>query len=159
MRRMIDCKCEACGAVTKDLLSDPKTIPTCTACGGVQFEVKWTEASSHGVTTSQAVVIGDDIPGGIVINHGICEENGDPKKYYTKSDIRKAAKAKGFIWGGDYHDHVTNPKEGTDKNPHTTRCVAMPGAVTAEAEAERVRAWHAHETQLQQELQNTQESV
>jgi hypothetical protein len=76
-----------------------------------------------------------------------------PIRYYSKTDIRRAAKAKGLIWGGDECRHVTAPKMGTDKEPHTERCVAMPGAVTAEAEAERVRAWHEHEAQLQQELQ------
>ncbi len=155
MRKMMDYKCSACGKVTMDDLRDPLKLPTC-QCGGANIEVKWTEARAHGIETSQAVVIGDDIPGGLLVTNGICAENGDPIRYYTKSDIRKAAKAKGLIWGGDHSDHVTNPKMGTDKNPHTTRCVAMPGAVTVEAEAERVRAWHAHEAELQRELANDQ---
>lgn len=151
MKRMVDYKCEACEKVTMDKLSDPSNLPAC-ACGGANVEVKWTEARAHGIETAQAKVIADDIPGGILMEHGICAENGDPIRYYSKTDIRRAAKAKGLIWGGDECRHVTAPKMGTDKNPHTTRCVAMPGAVTAEAEAERVAAWHAHETQLQDEL-------
>lgn len=48
-----------------------------------------------------AVVWADDIPGGIEIANGICNEDGTPKRYYSKSEIRAACKAKGVI---PYHD-------------------------------------------------------
>lgn len=63
-------------------------------------------------------VITDDIPGGIEIKHGICHEDGTPRKFYSKSDIAKAAKAAGLV---NRVEHVTAP--GTDKSPHTTRWI------------------------------------
>lgn len=65
----------------------------------------------YGITT-------DDIPGGVLIRNGICEDDGSPKRYYTKSSIHAAAKAKGLI---NRVEHITS--EGTDKNPHTTRWI------------------------------------
>jgi len=46
-------------------------------------------------------VITDEIPGGIWIRHGICNEDGTPKKYYSKSEMRKAAFEKGLTQGDD----------------------------------------------------------
>lgn len=50
---------------------------------------------------SAPVVWADDIPGGIEIAHGICHEDGTPKRYYSKTAIREACQAKGVI---PYHD-------------------------------------------------------
>lgn len=151
MKKMITVECVQCEVLSMDRLMDPANIPACKICGGPRTEIHWTVARSRGLEATPAQVVGDDIPGGIMIEHGICEENGDPKRYDTKSSIREAAKAKGLIWGWDHSDHVVAPKMGTDKAKHTERCVAMPGAVTAEQEAERVRAWREHEAQLQQQ--------
>ena len=46
-------------------------------------------------------VRGDDIPGGILIRHGICNADGTPKKYYSKTEIRRAADEKGYTIGDD----------------------------------------------------------
>jgi hypothetical protein len=48
-------------------------------------------------------VIGDDIPGGLMIEHGICHPDGSPKRYDTKSSIYKAAKEKGLHVGAFVH--------------------------------------------------------
>lgn len=48
-----------------------------------------------------AVVWADDIPGGIEIANGICNEDGTPKRYYSRSAIAQACKVKGVI---PYHD-------------------------------------------------------
>lgn len=63
-------------------------------------------------------VIGDDIPGGIDIRHGICNPDGTPKRYYSKSSMAKAAAERGLA---NYVVHV--PMKGSDKSPHTTRWV------------------------------------
>jgi hypothetical protein len=47
------------------------------------------------------VVWADDIPGGIEIANGICNEDGTPKRYYSKSEIRRACEVKGVM---PYHD-------------------------------------------------------
>lgn len=46
-------------------------------------------------------VVTDDIPGGMLIHNGICHDDGTPKRYYSKTDIKRAANAKGLVIGGD----------------------------------------------------------
>lgn len=46
-------------------------------------------------------VVGDEIPGGIVIEHGLCNADGTPKRYYSRSELKLAAAVKGVI---PYHD-------------------------------------------------------
>jgi hypothetical protein len=46
-------------------------------------------------------IIGDDIPGGLMVPHGICHPDGTPKRYDSKSDIRKALRAKGLCIEGE----------------------------------------------------------
>lgn len=43
----------------------------------------------------------DDIPGGVEITNGICNADGTPKRYFSKSAIRQACEVKGMI---PYHD-------------------------------------------------------
>ena len=65
-------------------------------CSPCHNEVKY----AHVMGTS-AYVIGDDIPGGIEIKHGICNEDGTPRRYYTKSSIKEAAYNQGYFQGED----------------------------------------------------------
>jgi hypothetical protein len=65
--------------------------PPCPICGEATSTL-W-RASSN--------VITDDIPGGLEIRHGICNEDGTPRKYYSKSEIVKEAKRKGYSVGTD----------------------------------------------------------
>jgi hypothetical protein len=46
-------------------------------------------------------VIGDDIPGGLMVPHGICHADGTPKRYDSKSEIRRALRAKGLCIEGE----------------------------------------------------------
>ncbi len=48
-----------------------------------------------------AAVIGDDIPGGLVMRNGICHEDGSPRRFDSKSAIRAACAATGKVWGHD----------------------------------------------------------
>lgn len=156
MRKMIDTKCDNCGDVILDKLMDPEKVPACAKCGGYRRPVMWTNAQSEGIRVQAATVIGDDIPGGILIEHGICKGDGTPVRYYSKSDIRKAAKAKGLIWGGDHARHATSRE--SDKAPHTVRFVGLPAALNQEEEDARVKAWHEHEAQLQEELRQANDT-
>ncbi len=63
-------------------------------------------------------VIGDELVGGVWVRHGICNEDGTPKRYDTKSSIAKAAKEKGLV---NYVVHT--PERGSDKSRHTQRWV------------------------------------
>jgi hypothetical protein len=63
-------------------------------------------------------VIGDDIPGGVLIKHAICNADGSPKRYYSRSEITRTAKAAGY---SNHVEHIGS--KGSDKSPHTTRWV------------------------------------
>lgn len=62
--------------------------PPCPTCGSAT-ETLW-------LPTSVPNIVGDEIPGGIEIRHGICNDDGTPRRFYSRSDIAKAAKAKGL---------------------------------------------------------------
>lgn len=63
-------------------------------------------------------VIGDEIPGGVLIEHGICNEDASPRRYYSKSEMAAEAKRRGLV---NFVRHVG--EKGSDKSPHTTRWV------------------------------------
>jgi hypothetical protein len=63
-------------------------------------------------------VISDEIPGGIEIPHGLCNADGTPRRYYSKSEIAAEAKRRGLR---NHVEHVTTPN--TDKNKFTTRWI------------------------------------
>lgn len=57
---------------------------------------------SKGVAFGQAPGIATDgIPGGLLIKHGICNEDGTPKRYDSKSEIKRAAFEAGYFVGDD----------------------------------------------------------
>lgn len=76
------------------------------------------EPTDRAWLSKPAAVIGDDIPGGLVIRHGVCWPDGSPRKFYSKSEIARVAKELGVV---NYVEHVTAP--GTDKSKETTRWV------------------------------------
>jgi hypothetical protein len=47
------------------------------------------------------MVWADDIPGGVEIANAICNPDGSPKRYYSKSEIKLACEVKGIT---PYHD-------------------------------------------------------
>jgi len=52
-------------------------------------------------------VIPDDIPGGVVIEHGICNDDGSPRTYYSRSEMKRACAVKEMRPWSEYHseDH------------------------------------------------------
>jgi len=83
--------------------------PPCKECGA-PTQTLW-------IPNSNPAVISDEIPGGIEIRHGLCDEaTGKPVRYYSKSDIHKEAKRRGLV---NYVEHVPTP--GSDKAPYTTK--------------------------------------
>lgn len=63
-------------------------------------------------------VIPDDIPGGIEIRHGLCNPDGTPHRYYSKSEMAKEAKRRGLT---NIVEHVGD--KGSDKSKHTSKWV------------------------------------
>ncbi len=90
---------------------------TCNKCSKVLEIGEW-PFCPHGMGANS--VTPDEIPGGVEIRHGICNEDGTPRRYYSRSEMAKEAKRRGLV---NHVEHVTNPKSGSDKNPHTTRWV------------------------------------
>lgn len=62
------------------------------------------------------VIWADDIPGGIDIAHGLCNDDGTPKRYYSRSEMKLAAQVKGLIpWGDVYEESRTKDARVRDE--------------------------------------------
>lgn len=85
-------QCEQCGNPYATSMVIHGTQLWCRPCHQA------TKGSAFG---ESANVIQDSIEGGIEIKHGICHENGDPKRYYSRSEIKKAAYEAGVFNIGD----------------------------------------------------------
>lgn len=109
---MYDRQCEK-GHIRIDLM-EPVTAPEvfCAKCGSPSSRI-WT-GKAPGVKA-------DEIPGGVWIKHGLCNEDGSPRKYYSHSEMAEEAKRRGVV---NVVEHVTEP--GTDKNPHTVKWTGSP---------------------------------
>ena len=46
-------------------------------------------------------VIPDDIPGGLDVKNAICNEDGSPRRYYSRSEIRREAAQRGYTIMGE----------------------------------------------------------
>lgn len=100
-----DLVCET-GHEQIDILLKLGERPPCPTCGG-SVSTLWRTSSN---------VVGDDIPGGYEVKHGICNEDGSPRKYYSKSEMRKEADKRGLV---NMVRHVGT--RDSDKAPWTTR--------------------------------------
>jgi hypothetical protein len=49
------------------------------------------------------VVRPDDIPGGLVIEHGLCNPDGTPRTYYSQSEITRECQLRGLTRWTDIH--------------------------------------------------------
>lgn len=59
------------------------------------------------------VVVEDSIPGGYLVEHGLCNPDGSPRRYYSKSEMRREADKRGLV----------NAVRHIDGSPHTVRWV------------------------------------
>lgn len=61
-----------------------------------------------------ASIIPDDIPGGVLIEHGLCNDDGTPRRYYSNSEIKQACAQKGLMrWTDIWEERRTN--EGKER--------------------------------------------
>lgn len=59
-------------------------------------------------------VIGDDIPGGLLIEHGLCNPDGTPRRYDSYTEIKRACAERGLArWTDGYEERST--KEGRER--------------------------------------------
>lgn len=105
---MYDRRCPQCEVVRVDCwenIHDPD--PAC-GCGGIMKRV-WLPGNSNNV-------IGDEID--IMVKHGLCNDDGSPRRYTSRAELARDAAAKGWT---NVVTHVTPP--GTDKSKHTSRWI------------------------------------
>jgi hypothetical protein len=110
MPKRYDQKCTACEWAA-EIWANPFENPACPKCGAAT-DRNW------GASGQTAAIAADEIPGGVWIQHGICNEDGTPRKYYSKSEMALEAKRRGLT---NVVTHVTRP--GTDKSEHTSRWI------------------------------------
>lgn len=86
--------CPTCGTHTKEMAWDYQLPLSCGTCHGPLALDYGTKQQSAGIAT-------DDIPGGMEIKHGICNPDGSPKRYYSKTEMKRAANERGYTIAGD----------------------------------------------------------
>jgi hypothetical protein len=96
-----DQHCTLCGWVG-EITVEPGTHPPCPECAG----------QTERIFLGGYGVIGDDIPGGQVIEN----LGHTPVKVYSKSEIKRLAEQRGLV---QKVQHTGVP--GSDKSPHTTK--------------------------------------
>lgn len=103
-----DFRCEQCAKRYLDVFHhDLNPTRTCVECGGVCVHL-WTGKAS-GVQSDECDVWA---------KHGICNDDGTPRHYRFKSEMKAEAKRRGL------EQHVVHKggKEG-DRSPHTSRWI------------------------------------
>ena len=85
-------ECKACGAVVAPLQWDSDPAPV---CGGCQQPMTLEQPPMRA-----ASVIGDDIPGGMTLEH-VALRNGEPQRFYSKRAATDAAMRAGWTRFGD----------------------------------------------------------
>ena len=105
---MYDKRCSSCERLQLDCWEPIYSEIANCECGG-QLERVY-------LPTTRGQVIGDDIPGGVEIKHALCNADGSPRKYYSKSEIKREADKRGYT---NYVVH--QPSKGSDKSKWTTK--------------------------------------
>ena len=111
MVRRTDAVCPTCGTEFLDI--DVAEYPTC-GCG---TQTVWLPKAGTGAVDQ------DSIEGGVMIAHGICNPDGSPKRYDSKSEIRKALKAAGL------ENHVVRGQESKRQYDRMTSGDARKGCL------------------------------
>ena len=83
--------CVVCGTRSQPLLWDDSPKPPCSSCSSETAE----EVSPY--VGSAPAVHGDFCD--VTIHHGICNADGTPRRYLSKSEFRAACKATGWTPG------------------------------------------------------------
>lgn len=108
---VFDRKCDLCGAVSLDRLEPSVTSdPNCLSCAGGVSRRVWLPGQKANS------VIGDGCD--VSVRHGLCNADGSPRRYTSKSEMAAEAKKRGLV------NHVTHMgTQGGDKSRHTSRWI------------------------------------
>lgn len=93
MKKFVDVACPQCGHQIIDVFCIIPDYPACPQCAATGTHVQTIRLL---LPTTVPTVIGDDIPGGVDIRHGLCHPDGTPKRFYSHTEIRKAAQEAGL---------------------------------------------------------------
>src|SRR5262245_54954004 len=104
-----ECQCPTCQH-TFERLVPLGEMPRCPECGNATEKVWMSKPPAD---------IPDEIPGGYEVKHGICNKDGSPRRYYSKSEMAAEAKRRGLV---NYVRHQTEGT-GSDKSKHTSRWI------------------------------------
>lgn len=116
--RLIDLKCPTCGHIVIDHFQrkSDELLPYCRErtdgpllCGTLYERVF--------LPTGRGTVLSDECD--VWVHHGICHENGDPRHYRFKSEMRAEAARRGLV---NHVEHMP-AKKGGDSSPHTSKWV------------------------------------
>jgi len=77
-----------------EMLWDSDPLPSCPICGQTSDLY-----ADHSIRLHAPAVHGDEID--IWVKNGICNDDGSPKRYRSKSEIRAAAAARGLVIYGE----------------------------------------------------------
>lgn len=80
-----------CGKNLREIRWGRDPLPSC-ECGLEMHE-------DYGQFGLAPAVIGDEVD--IYVRHGICDENGNPKRFRSKSELRRAAFESGWTISGE----------------------------------------------------------
>jgi hypothetical protein len=109
----VDAVCPTCGWQKIDAfvtVGEADSYPECGTCGGGVRTVRLF------LPQSVAHMHGDECD--VTVRHGLCHEDGSPRRFTSKSEMRRVAAQLG------YTNHVTHvPSRGSDKAKHTQRFV------------------------------------
>jgi hypothetical protein len=105
---MYDRRCDTCSTVHPDCWEPISCETPACSCGGTLERVY--------LPTGRGQVLGDECD--VWVKHGICNDDGTPKRYTSKKDMREAAEKKGMV---NHVEHI--PARGSDKSRHTVRWV------------------------------------
>jgi hypothetical protein len=87
-------QCSDCEHTFKEFAWDYQIPVPCSLCKKDSYPNYGEKGTSPGIAT-------DEIPGGIEIRHAICNPDGSPKRYYSKTEIKRAANERGYTIAGD----------------------------------------------------------
>lgn len=115
MLKTFDYRCMKCDAVKRDaIMPAEQTTMTCVdpKCGGVMNRV-WLMAPDR----ASGAVIGDECD--VHVRHGLCWPDGTPRRFESKSEMKKVAKQTGWT---NLVEHKPDSRDG-DSSKHTSRWI------------------------------------
>lgn len=117
--RNIDLKCPTCGHIVIDHFQrrSDEYLPYCRQRTEDPLVLCGTLYERVFLPTQRQNVISDECD--VWVHHGICNDDGTPRHYNHKSEMRKVAESKGLV------SHVVHESgsRGGDKSKHTSRWV------------------------------------